>query len=208
MATKRQVRYAVALTVTLMAGCGQERAGTPDAAQALENEREAEWTELFDGESLNGWTNRGDGRWVVEDGYITTVPGTGGGFLVTTEAFEDFRLQVEFWADAAANGGVFFGVPEAGEINSTNSFEVNIFDAHDLWPTGSISELQRHNNPQTAGRWSTLDITVQSGHMMVSLDGEQTADVRASRSSAGRIALQHYLGDGVIRYRNIRLISF
>lgn len=44
--------------------------------------------------------------------------------------------------------------------------------------------------------------------MMVSLDGEQTADVRASRGPTGRIALQHLLGDGVIRYRNIRLNRF
>ncbi|MGH7574595.1 MAG: 3-keto-disaccharide hydrolase, partial [Longimicrobiales bacterium] len=168
----------------------------------------AAWTELFDGETVNGWTSRGDGRWVVEDGYITTTPRTGGGFLVTTEDFEDFRLQVEFWADTAANGGVFVGVPDTGEINSTNSFEINIFDAHDLWPTGSISELHRHDDPQTVGRWSTLDITVQGDHMMVSLDGEQTADVRGSRGPTGHIALQHHLGDGVIRYRNIRLIRF
>lgn len=197
------------MVLTVTVGCGQERAGAEAAGQALEldDAPDAEWIELFDGESLQGWTSRGEGAWTVEDGSITTVPGTGGGFLVTIDDFQDFRMQVEFWADTAANGGVFFGVPATGEINATNSFEVNIFDAHADWPTGSISGLHRHDGPQTVGRWSTLDMTVQDDRVIVSLDGERTADVRASRDSAGRIALQHYLGDGMIRYRSVRLLN-
>ena len=39
-----------------------------------------------------------------------------------------------------ANSGVFIRCPAEGPITQGNAFEVNIYDPHDSWPTGSINE--------------------------------------------------------------------
>lgn len=155
-------------------------------------------------QAIEGWTPRGEATWRIEDGAITPAEGSGRGFLVTNEAYDDFRLTMEFWVDETANGGVFFRVPETGEINQGNSFEVNIFDAHADWPTGSINEFQRNEAPQTAGKWNTFEITADGNRLIVSLNGETVVDTQGERLPSGPIALQ-YNGSGTIRYRNIEI---
>lgn len=162
------------------------------------------WEVLFDGRSLDGWEQRGDARWVLEDGYATVVPGTGDGFLTTTRDFADYRIVVDFWADATANGGVYLRVPAMGPgVNP--SYEVNIMDSHADWPTGSINSIARYDDANTVGGWSTFDITMQGNRVTVLLNGTKVAEGEAPRPASGRIALQK-LGDGVIRYRNVRVM--
>ena len=153
---------------------------------------------------LDGWTPRGEATWTVEDGAFTPVVESGRGFLVSNESYEDFRLTVEFWVDDTANGGVFLRVPESGEIDQFNSFEVNIFDAHADWPTGSINEIQRTTAPESAGQWNTFEITAEGDRVTVSLNGESVVDARGERQPRGHIALQ-YNGSGSIRYRNVEV---
>jgi hypothetical protein len=155
-----------------------------------------------DEQALEGWTPRGEATWGIEDGAITPVGGRG--FLVSNEAYEDFRVTLEFWVDETANGGVFFRVPATGDINQGNSFEVNIFDAHAEWPTGSINEFQRNDAPQTVGQWNTFEITAEGDRLMVSLNGENVVDTQGERLPSGPIALQ-YNGSGTIRYRNVEI---
>lgn len=163
------------------------------------------WTPLFDGVTLDGWQPRGATIWRAEGGAISPLPGSGRGHLVTREPFTDFELALEFWADDEVNSGVFIRAPDAGEITQSNAFEVNIYDAHTDWPTGSINEIQRGAIvPQTVGRWNDLLITARGDHLLVELNGEKVVDTRASRLPGGPISLQ-YNGSGEIRFRNLRL---
>jgi len=96
---------------------------------------------------------------VVEGGTITAVTDSGRGHLVTGGNYADFELHADFWVDDVANSGIFFRVPEACDITQSDSFEVNIFDAHAEWPTGSINEFQRiASTPNTVGRWNAVTI--------------------------------------------------
>lgn len=198
------------VVVLALAGCAESGdpevpAETVEAVEPSAAEQPAAGpVVLFDGQGLDAWTPRGEATWGVEEGAITPVEGSGRGFLVTNEAYGDFRLTAEFWVDETANGGIFFRVPETGDINQANSFEVNIFDAHAEWPTGSINEFQRNDAPRTAGQWNTFEITAQGDHLTVSLNGEQVVDTRGQRLAAGPIALQ-YNGAGTIRYRDIEI---
>jgi len=162
------------------------------------------WRTLFDGQSLEGWVQRGDATWRVEDGTVTP-DSPGPGFLTTAESFEDFQLRLEFWTDTIANGGVFLRIPLDGEITQFNSLEVNIFDASAEWPTGSVNQVHRNSPEPTTGRWNSYDITAEGDRVVVILNGDTTVDARAAdRLSSGPIALQ-ILGEGVIRYRNVRI---
>ncbi|MDA1096723.1 MAG: DUF1080 domain-containing protein [Chloroflexi bacterium] len=169
-------------------------------------EQQLAWMPLFDGRSLEGWAPRGAAEWKVENGEIVAAENSGRGHLATVKSYGNFVLRVEFWVDSVANSGVFIRTPEAGELNQSNSFEVNIFDAHAEWPTGSINEIQRTSQaPVTAGRWNTFEISALGDNLKVTLNDQPAVDARASRLAAGSIGLQ-YNGRGVIRFRNLRLL--
>jgi hypothetical protein len=175
-------------------------------AQLAPGEAAEGWILLWDGETTFGWAPRGDAQWKVTDGVVTTVPGTGGGMLATTTPFADFELRAEFWVDAEANSGVFLRGPLAGEITSANAYEVNIYDAHEQWPTGSLNEVARgKGRPKTVGTWSRFHLTAQGDALTVRLNRETVADVRDAKHARGVIALQQRTGAGVVKFRNLKL---
>ena len=163
------------------------------------------WILLFDGDPPFGWVPRGEARWEVADGIIKAVPGSGSGMLSTTTEFASYQLQADFWVDDKANSGVFLRSPASGEITSANAYEVNIYDPHESWPTGSINEVARTSlKPQTTGRWNTFDITADGDHLVVRLNGQTGLDTHHSKLARGTIALQ-YRGEGEVRFRNLKL---
>ena len=169
------------------------------------DEATAGWVLIFDGTSLTGWAPRLDGQWEVADGTISAVPDAGRGFMATTAHYADFQLTVDFWIDNTANSGVFLRCPAEGAISQGNAFEVNIFDPHTTWPTGSINEVAKIQTvPQTAGKWNTFEITADGDHLVVQLNGQTTVDARSDRHQSGPIALQ-YNGAGQVRFRNIKI---
>ena len=169
------------------------------------DEATAGWVLIFDGTSLTGWAPRLDGQWEVADGTISAVPDAGRGFMATTAHYADFQLTVDFWIDDTANSGVFLRCPAEGAISQGNAFEVNIFDPHTTWPTGSINEVAKIQTvPQTAGKWNTFEITADGDHLVVQLNGQPTVDARSDRHQSGPIALQ-YNGAGQVRFRNIKI---
>lgn len=176
-------------------------------APALKSTEVAEgWTLLFDGKSTSGWTARGDSMWAAQECELRTQTGSSGGFLATTNEFSDFQLRAEFWIDDKANSGVFLRSPASGDITSLTAYEVNIFDTHPKWPTGSISEVARTTALQkTVGHWNSIDITAEGDHLIVVVNGERTVDARDAKHARGVIALQHLKGEGEVRFRNIKL---
>lgn len=70
---------------------------------------EAEWTTLFDGESLENFVQRnGMATYHIEDGAIVgrTAEGSPNSFLCTREEYGDFELEFEVKVDDRLNSGV------------------------------------------------------------------------------------------------------
>ena len=68
-----------------------------------------EWKPLFDGKTLEGWTQHGGkAKYTVENGEIvgTSVPMTPNSFLCTNKEYGDFILELEFKVDPTLNSGV------------------------------------------------------------------------------------------------------
>ena len=182
-------------------------------------EKQEGWTLLFDGQSLKGWTPRSPpagrggateppptGKWAAENGELAWVKDSGRGYLVTDQVFNDFILRLDFYADAAANTGVNFGVPDTGNISSQTSFEVNIFDDTEQWPTGSINNVQRTSTaaPKTAGTWNAYEMSRKGDRVTVVLNGEKVLDFNTTLHPGGHIALQAPAA-GTTRFRNMRV---
>ncbi len=67
------------------------------------------WVDLFDGETLNGWVQRGgQAKYSVADGIIVgeTVLGTPNSFMCTEKDYGDFILEVDFIVDGQLNSGI------------------------------------------------------------------------------------------------------
>jgi hypothetical protein len=72
-------------------------------------EDKEKWTPLFDGKTLDGWTQRGGkAKYAVENGEIvgSSVPNTANSFLCTNKDYGNFILELEFKVDPALNSGV------------------------------------------------------------------------------------------------------
>lgn len=178
----------------------------PKLNQLTPAEKQAGWVLLFDGETLTGWTPRESARWSVLDGAIEYQADTGPGFLCTTKSYDNFELRVDFWVDAVANSGVFLRCPTTGPIVATNAYEVNISDSHLKWPTGSINEVaQRQGDVRSVGRWNSYHLTAQGKHLVVRLDGRVLVDTYNDRETTGPIGLQQFQGQGMVRFRNLKL---
>lgn len=197
------------MALVLLAGCSggaDSMEGDTMEGDALEAvSPEGEWQDLFDGETLDGWVPRGDATWQVVDGNITPAS-PGPGFLTTAGSYGDFHLSLEFWTDTIANGGVFLRLPPEGEITQFNAIEVNIFDASEEWPTGSVNQIHRHSPEPTTEQWNSYEITAEGDRVVVVLNGDTTVDASVpDRLPSGPIALQ-ILDQGEIRYRNVRIL--
>ncbi|MDT7838068.1 3-keto-disaccharide hydrolase [Aquabacterium sp. OR-4] len=167
------------------------------------------WTTLLDGpglKDLNDWSPLGQGRWKIVDG---TLEGRGGtlGYLLTREAYADFELRCEFWADADCNSGLFLRCQDRAKVNADNAYEVNIFDKRPdpSYGTAAIVNVAKvaQPGPKAADRWNSFEVTARADRLVVVFNGQQTVDVRDARFRSGPIALQS--AGGVIRFRRLQI---
>ena len=161
------------------------------------------WIQLFDGETAFGWLPRGEANWKVENGAVGIAEG-GKSFLATTTDFDNFELKADCWIDEKANSGIFLRVPD-GDITPLVSYEVNIYDAHAKWPTGSINEVGKSKSKiKSVGKWTHFDILADGGRLTVKINGKKTLDANNRDHAVGKIALQ-YAGEGKVQFKNIYL---
>jgi hypothetical protein len=163
------------------------------------------WTTLTDGKNLDGWTPTGEANWRAEDGALVADKGKGG-FLVSKDSYKNFMIYSEFWSDEKANSGIFIRCKDPKEIGARTCYEVNIFDTRPdpTYGTGAIVYFAEVSPmPKAAGKWNTMEITADGRHLVVSVNGQKTADVRSGFLEEGHVALQY--GAGVIKFRKVAI---
>jgi 3-keto-disaccharide hydrolase len=187
----------------LMLPLGAQQAPTNTLSPS---ESKAGWTLLFDGRTLSGMSPNGEADWKVEDGTITASKGSG--FLITPKPYTNFELKADFWADKLVNSGIFIRCAE-GTPGAMACYEINIFDTHAEFPTGSVNNVKSvlPDRPNTTEKWNTFEITADGTHLIVKLNGKTTVDARDERRANGKIALQEggANASGVIRFRNVKI---
>ena len=162
------------------------------------------WVSLFDGKSLDNFTQTGEANWRIEDGAIVADKGKGG-HLVSKEKYKDHAIRIEFWSDEKANSGIFARC-EPGKIGAKTCYEFNIFDTRPdpTYGTGSIVYIAEVNPmPKAAGKWSTMECGADGRHLTITFDGKKTVDVRNGLFEEGHIALQ--FGVGTVKFRKVEL---
>lgn len=187
--------------VAVLGGCSQEPAASPPPTAGAVDEA---WRTLFDGTSLMGWAPVGDANWTLADGAVAADAGTG--FLLTTESYADFDLELEFWVTPDANSGVFIRCTDPVEIGAATCYEVNIFDQRPdpSFRTGAIVNVaQPAVMLETGDRWNKYEISAHGSHLVVKLNGQLTVDAQDDKLAEGPFALQY--GAGRVMFRNVRI---
>jgi Domain of Unknown Function (DUF1080) len=164
------------------------------------------WIQLFDGKTLDGWEQSGKANWRVQDGAIVADKlemEKGTAHLVTKNKYKNHMIYAEFWADEEANSGIFVRC-DPKNIGAKTCYEVNIYDKRPdpTYGTGSIVYIAEVNPmPKAAGKWNTFEITADGRHLVVTLNGQKTVDVRNGLFEEGNFTLQY--GSGVIKFRKV-----
>lgn len=95
-----------------------------------EDERQAGWRLLFDGQSPRGWRGYKKDRfpdgWQARDGCLVRVGP--GGDICTEEEFDNFELQLEWRISAGGNSGIFFRVDESAGWPWETGPEMQVLD--------------------------------------------------------------------------------
>lgn len=148
-------------------------AGAQDTAQG-------EWFNLFDQETLFGWTQIGEAPFHVAEGVLTCDSGSGG-WLATTSRFTDFELEAKIRLQAETTSGI---AVRAG------------LEGHPGENGGVIIPLSEPAN--TTPDWRTLQVTVMGSDIKATLDGQPVEPL----PSIGGAALRPWGYVGILYHHN------
>ena len=192
----------------------------------------AGWQLLFDGKTMNGWTNYKSttvkSGWTIKDGVLKCEDPENAGDIVTKDKYDWFELKVDVNLDKGQNSGICFRVTEEGQTVWQSGPEVQLYD-HPAEPgveiTGYLYQLyaSKVDAQRPAGEWNTLRIVVAPDKCATYVNdvkyyeyvyGSEDFWARVAKSKfaqypyfakakEGMIALQ---GDhGMVSYRNIKI---
>ncbi|MEM9016458.1 MAG: family 16 glycoside hydrolase, partial [Verrucomicrobiota bacterium] len=193
---------------------------------SLSAEEPGEWTVLFNGENLDGWTQKGGvAKYEVVDGVIigSTVPKTPNSFLCTEKDYGNFILEVEYKVDPTLNCGIQFRSLSTPDYKDgrVHGYQAEIDPADRGWSAGIYDEGRNGwLAPLTGniaaryafrqGDWNHYRIEAIGNRLVTFINGVRAADLVDDTTARGFIGLQvHGVGNREetlqVRYRNIRI---
>ena len=184
-----------------------------------------EWETLFDGKTLDGWTNPYKwGKAAVVNGEIHLTTTKSKFFLTTAKQYADFIFEVEVkMPEGRSNSGFMFRCHR--KPNRVFGYQAEVDPSDRKWSGGLYDEGRRgwlHPNRKkketveafrkNAGDcfkrndWNKYRIECVGDRLKISVNGVQTTDFKDSVDAQGYLALQHHGERGKIyRFRNIRV---
>lgn len=187
------------------------------------------WTELFDGETLDGWfVHHGDLPFDVRDGEIVgaTAVDIPTHYLTTNNQYDDFILELEMNNSTGENSGVQFrSVTDAPFYTGLTGYQLEVDPTERGWTGGIYFEgvgTWQHppiNNPACKKSWrkdgwNTLRIEAKGKQMRTFVNEIPCAYLFDEYLQKGHIGLQiHSIGSNPnaagaeTRWRNIRILE-
>ncbi|MFT6080529.1 MAG: hypothetical protein ACI8UD_001852 [Planctomycetota bacterium] len=185
---------------------------------------ETGWASLFDGESLDGWTQKnGTATYEVVDGTIlgTTVKGSPNSFLCSDRFYGDFELEFDVKLfDDQLNSGVQIrshSIPshKMGRVHgyqveiSTNGHAGFVYDeARRGWLSTDRDEPARRAAYKN-GEWNSYRVICFGSSIRTWVNGVQVANITDDWSPTGFLGLQvHGVGGDPkyrVAWRNLRI---
>lgn len=167
-----------------------------------------DWVSLFDGKTLNGWHQVGDGEWIVEDGAIvgkTQEAAKLYGLLVSDDVYRDFTVRLKFKSLKGNSGFYIHMVLEAPD--KAHGLQIEVDPRNN---SGGIYESYRRAwiSKPTAAKvadyfklddWNDLQIATYGGDVTVKVNGVISAELRDDPSRpGGQLAMQMHAGNEML----------
>lgn len=228
--TSHSNAFAQAVLATCLAAgsCAQNsqvRQPVADAAQTAAHS-EANFTSVFNGIDLTGWTGDTSG-YTAEDGDLVCLK-EGGGNLYLANDYSNFAFRFEFKLEPGGNNGV--GIRAArGKNAAYEGMEIQILD-NSAEQYAKLQPYQYHGSvygvapaelghQAPVGEWNTQEIVADGSRVKVTLNGEiivdvdleevgrpTTVDGNAHPGLSNELGAIGFLGHGHrIEFRNLRI---
>ena len=161
--------------VTAICACALALGG---AAQAADCDG---WINLFDGETLFGWTQFGDAEWEVEDGMLEASKGTGG-WLASTCQFADFELSAKVSIKPGCSTGLVLRGGLEGHADENGSTVIYIADPEPK----DTKRVKWEDVP-----CHEIAVKAVGGSIEATIDGKAVAGLTTGRTR-GHIGIQYH----------------
>lgn len=187
------------------------------------------WIEIFDGKTLNGWTQKGgNANYKVRQGTIvgSTVHNTPNSFMTSDKMYGDFILELEYMVDSTMNSGIqirsnSFPYYMEGKVHG---YQIEIDPSERAWSAGIYDEGRRgwlnnlENNPEAQkafkqNDWNHYRIEAIGDTIKTWINGIPAAHLIDDKTTTGFIGLQvHSIGkdrkEGTeIVWKNIKILT-
>ncbi len=210
-------RLLLPILATLLISCGAKKETTstataPDPVSAPT----PEFTSIFNGTDLSGWTNHGQEKWYVEDGLLICESGPAAeyGYLCTDQHYKNFIISLDFQQEANGNSGVFIrstvdGTKVAGwqvEVAPPGHDTGGIYESYGRgW---LIKPVPAKDKALKMGEWNTMKIHVNGDNVTSYLNGTEMVNFDDEKIGQGEggICLQIHDGGGIkVKWRNLKV---
>ena len=187
------------------------------------------WVPLFDGQTLNGWTQKGgDAKYEVRNGTIVgaTVHNTPNSFLTTDKLYGDFILELDYKVDSTMNSGIqkrsnSFTHYRDGRIHG---YQVEIDPSERAWSGGIYDESRRGwlnpltDNPEAQiafkqNDWNHYRIEAIGDTLKTWVNGVPASHLIDEKTASGFICLQvhsikaHMKAGTEIIWKNVNIVT-
>ncbi|MFC5411075.1 DUF1080 domain-containing protein [Larkinella bovis] len=194
-----------------LASCVWPDGGIPEVNylpnQLSETEKRKGWRLLWDGQTSAGWRLANADAfpqegWVIQDGTLKVLGSKKdtqrkGGDIVTTQAFSNFELELDYRLTPGANSGIKYFVvedrtkrpgtglgpefqllddklhPDATQGVGGNRTTASLYD---LITAENLSEGTREKRMNPPGKWNRVRIVVKDGHVEHWLNNIKTVE--------------------------------
>jgi hypothetical protein len=174
------------------------------------------WKSLFDGKTLAGWQQVGDGNWVVEDGAITGKTQKAAklyGLLVSDNKYKNLRVKFTFKSLEGNSGFYVRGYikqPDKAhglqiEVDPRN-FTGGIYESYGrAWVAKPDAELVK--KAYKHDQWNEMEILADGGHVATWLNGMKIAELKDDPVvDAGHLIMQMHSGNKLlVMFKDIRI---
>jgi len=204
------------LIITLLTSCQEVKEQEP-------------WVDLFDGKTLNGWTQKGGkANYKVVDGTIvgSTVHNTPNSFLTTDKMYGNFILELDYKVDPTMNSGIQIRSNSYPYYNNgrVHGYQVEIDPSERAWSAGIYDEARRgwlnslEDNPKAQkafkqNAWNHYRIEAIGDTLKTWINGIPAAYLIDDKTASGFIGLQvhniskkHKAGTEII-WKNVKIIT-
>lgn len=187
---------------------------------AAADEQKLEYTSLFDGKTLSGWTVMPGGTWTVENGTITGKSPASEprhGILLSDKSYKDFTVKCKFRV-LSGDSGFYFRAEKVKSAVSVNGFQVEVDFSQEtggLYETGGrtwVVNPAKEEIPKKKykpGEWTTLELTAKGRDVTVKINGVVTAELKDDKGrTEGYFGLQLHGGmDMHVQFKDLEILE-